>query len=168
MQPSTSTERKRALICDDDTSMLALYSALVGRLGYDVEVKPNAEQCLASAETGDHFDLVIVDLNLPGMSGLELISRLRQSDSCKDAAILVISVRYGASDAERCLSEGASGFLPKPFKVKELSQAIKAVSEGEQLVARNRYNHSCMPNREIQREIVGGTDKGECNAITSH
>jgi two-component system chemotaxis response regulator CheY len=70
------------------------------------------------------FDLVITDINMPDINGLELIRFLRQSPHYQGVAVLIISTQAAERDIERGLGLGADGFLPKPFTPETLRDAV--------------------------------------------
>lgn len=93
----------------------------------------SATQALENISEAD-ADLVITDIALEGMSGLELIKRLQTQHP--DLPILVISARDEALYAERALRAGASGYLMKSASTEEVMHAINQVTDGEQYVSR--------------------------------
>lgn len=72
------------------------------------------------------FDLVITDINMPDINGLELIRFVRQSERYEELAMLIISTQASERDIERGLALGADGFLPKPFTHQALRDAARA------------------------------------------
>ncbi|WP_437679298.1 response regulator [Sorangium sp. So ce131] len=76
------------------------------------------------------FDLVITDINMPDINGLELIRFVRQSDRYRRVGILIISTQATERDVQRGLKLGADGFLPKPFTPEALRDAVVACLDG--------------------------------------
>ena len=76
------------------------------------------------------FDLMITDINMPDINGLELIRFVRQSDRHGHLPVLIISTQTAERDVERGLSLGADGFLPKPFTPETLRGSVSAILEG--------------------------------------
>lgn len=105
------------LIVDDSSAVRAyVRAALEGESAFDVEV--------AEAVSGfealrllprQSFDLLILDINMPNIHGLELISMLRRSDRYRSTPVLVISSEASERDKQRALELGADAFLAKPF-----------------------------------------------------
>lgn len=75
------------------------------------------------------YDLVITDINMPDINGLELIQFIRQSELHRSTPILLISTQSSERDKERGLSLGADAFVKKPFAPEELRQVVKAQLE---------------------------------------
>ena len=112
----------RILAVDDEPQILrALVVNLTAR-GYDVDVAPDGETAVILA--GDrHPDLVILDLGLPGMSGIDVIAALR---SWSTVPILVLSARAGDPDKIAALDAGADDYVTKPFSIGELMARVRA------------------------------------------
>ena len=113
----------RVLVVDDEAQIRhALQRALRAR-GYEVALAPDGEQALTQAEDFGP-DLVVLDLNLPVMDGLEVCRRLR---GWSTVPILVLSVREDESDKVAALDLGADDYLTKPFGVDELLARVRAL-----------------------------------------
>jgi two-component system KDP operon response regulator KdpE len=113
----------RVLVVDDEPPIRhAVRRALQAR-GYEVELAADGEQALAEAEDVAP-DLVVLDLNLPGMDGFEVCRRLRGWTA---VPILVLSVREDESDKVTALDLGADDYLTKPFGTDELLARVRAL-----------------------------------------
>lgn len=71
------------------------------------------------------YDLVITDIHMPDINGLEVIAFMRKSDAHKATPLLIISTEAAARDRDRALALGANGFLSKPFEAVELRDAVE-------------------------------------------
>jgi two-component system KDP operon response regulator KdpE len=115
--------RARILVVDDEPEIRrAVGRALTGR-DYEVSEAANGEECLTVA-TSWQPDLVVLDLNLPGMDGLEVCRHLRRRSQ---VPILVLSVREDEADKVAALDLGADDYLTKPFGVEELMARVRAL-----------------------------------------
>jgi two-component system KDP operon response regulator KdpE len=111
------------LVVDDDAQILrALRTSLKGR-GFDVRTAPNGETAL-DVLAQDRFDLVILDLGLPGIDGQEVIRRLRE---WSDVPVIVLSVREAQEQKVTALDAGADDYITKPFAIEELLARVRAV-----------------------------------------
>lgn len=111
------------LVVDDDAQILrALRTSLRAR-GYDVTTAPNGETALELLSTRSP-DLVILDLGLPGMSGREVIQRLR---TWSHRPVIVLSVRESHAEKVAALDAGADDYVTKPFSIDELLARMRAV-----------------------------------------
>jgi DNA-binding response OmpR family regulator len=117
------TVTSQILIVEDDPTLAEVLSRFLRRDGYRVEVADDGLSGLARASSGDH-DLVVLDLMLPAMSGLEVCRRLREV-----TPIPVIMLTALGEEADRIagLELGADDYLAKPFSARELTARIKAV-----------------------------------------
>jgi two-component system KDP operon response regulator KdpE len=115
-------KKERILVVDDDIQIRrALRSALSVR-GYEVSLAASGEEALDAA-AADPPAMVILDLSLPGMGGLEVCRELR---AWSNAPILILSVNDRESDIISALDAGADDYLTKPFKTGELLARIRA------------------------------------------
>jgi two-component system chemotaxis response regulator CheY len=77
--------------------------------------------------TSDHFDLALIDINMPIMDGLKLISLIRAEDSLKEMPIVVITTEGASEDRERALSLGANEYLTKPIQANRVLSVAKSL-----------------------------------------
>ena len=78
-----------------------------------------------------HFDLIITDINMPDINGLELVRFVRDSEEHKGTPLIIISTDGRAVDRERGLKLGANAYLSKPFRPDELLDTVRRVIEGK-------------------------------------
>jgi two-component system KDP operon response regulator KdpE len=111
------------LVVDDDAQIVrALRTGLRAR-GHDVLTAPNGETALDTLSRAG-VDLVILDLGLPGIDGIEVIRRLR---GWLDVPVIVLSVREAHADKVAALDAGADDYVTKPFSIDELLARMRAV-----------------------------------------
>jgi two-component system phosphate regulon response regulator PhoB len=111
---------------DDEEDILELVSYNLDRNGFDVETVPSGEEALA-AVARRRPDLVVLDLMLPGVDGLEVCRRLRRAEETADLPILMLSARGDEADIVAGLELGADDYVPKPFSPRVLIARIRAV-----------------------------------------
>jgi two-component system KDP operon response regulator KdpE len=114
----------RILIIDDEPQILRALRINLAARQYDVTTAADAEQGLREAERG-HPDLIVLDLGLPDMDGVEVISKLR---TWSPVPILVLSGRGGSREKVAALDAGADDYVTKPFSVDELLARVRAVT----------------------------------------
>ncbi|WP_461536147.1 response regulator transcription factor [Spongorhabdus nitratireducens] len=114
----------RLLLVEDDHMLAAAVQDLLRRAGYTVDRVACGLDALQSLER-EHFSLVILDLGLPDMDGLELLSRLRQHSN--PVQVLILSARNESTDRVLGLDTGADDYLSKPFDVEELLARIRVL-----------------------------------------
>ncbi|HTV01015.1 MAG TPA: response regulator transcription factor [Luteitalea sp.] len=115
------TDRARILLVDDEVALQRTVSTLLRSRGYDVIVSSGGHDALIQAER-DAPDLVVLDLGLPDLDGLEVCRRLR---AMTQAPIIVLSARTGEPDKVTALDLGADDYVTKPFGPEELLARIR-------------------------------------------
>ena len=123
MRESNRVEGARISIVDDDESMREAINTLVGSVGLSAEGFSSAEEFLNSGAC-QVCDCLILDIRMPGLSGLELQRRLNADNS--HVPIVFMTAHYSEEDRIRAMEAGAVDFLSKPFTEKELLNAIDA------------------------------------------
>jgi CheY-like chemotaxis protein len=118
-------DRKTILAVDDDADLLELVCLSLGTTGHQVLAATSGEQALEQLSRHD-VDLVVLDVMMPGMSGLEVARRVRSGPLSPGPAIMMLSALGGPEDLERAYAAGADDYLTKPFAVRTLVQ--RAVS----------------------------------------
>ncbi len=117
---------KRILIVDDEEHILELIKFNLEKNGYEVFVSDNGEGCIQFLKN-NRVDLVVLDLMLPGMDGLEVCKEIRRIESLQKLPIIMLTARSEETDRILGLELGADDYLAKPFSVRELIARIKAV-----------------------------------------
>ncbi|CAM5351918.1 response regulator transcription factor [Eoetvoesiella caeni] len=113
----------RLLVIEDDATLgHALQEFLVGQ-GYAVDWLLDGEPVLG-AVTGQVYDLLLLDLNLPGMSGLDVLRQLRAQG--QQVPVLILTARDGVEDRVAGLDAGADDYVTKPFELAELAARVRA------------------------------------------
>ena len=119
----TSVVTARILVIEDDPTVAEVVFRYLAREGYQVEVEPNGAEGLRKA-LADPPDLLVLDLMLPGMSGLEICRRLRQK---VPVPVIMLTARSGEIDRVTGLEIGADDYVAKPFSPRELTARVRAV-----------------------------------------
>ncbi len=110
------------LVCDDDTSLLRALDLSLTARGYEVVVTSSGEDGLDEAAR-HHPDVVVLDLGLPGIGGVEVIRRIRKHSS---VPIIVLSARHQSVNKVEALDAGADDYMTKPFGMDELLARLRA------------------------------------------
>jgi DNA-binding response OmpR family regulator len=118
--------RKRVAVVDDEADILELVSIHLDRAGFDVMQYGNAAVFLDALKT-DVPDLVILDLMLPDIHGMEVCRMIRASDSAADLPIIMLTALVDEPDRVAGLEVGADDYVAKPFSPRELVARVKAV-----------------------------------------
>ena len=113
----------RVLIIDDDTELCELLAEYLGEEGFSVEAAHDGESGAKRALAGEH-DLVVLDVMLPGLNGLDVLRRIRESSP---VPVVMLTARGEEVDRIVGLEIGADDYLPKPFNPRELAARMRAV-----------------------------------------
>jgi two-component system cell cycle response regulator DivK len=113
----------RILVIDDNEANLKLLRVLLTAEGYEVLAVADAEEAIQYLEQ-ERPDLILMDLQLPGMDGFELTRRLKHDPATRDIVILAITAYAMKGDEERALAAGCDGYLPKPIDTRSLASIL--------------------------------------------
>ena len=137
LEPELAEARScRVLLVDDSEVNLEVVSEMIRRLGHSVTVAVDGESALEKLSS-ESFDVVFMDVQLPGMDGLETTRRFR--DSGKRTPVIALTAHTAMRDRDRCLAAGMNAVLTKPVDSTHLSAAIEKVT-----------------HRDAIAEVVGG------------
>jgi len=112
----------RILIVDDDPQLRRVLRMTLVAQGYEVSDVTTGDEALEKMRA-NHFDLVLLDMNMPGIGGLETCRLIRSSSS---VAIIMVTVRDAERDKVEALDAGADDYVTKPFRMPELQARIRA------------------------------------------
>ena len=113
----------RLCVVDDDIPMLQLLGRTLRDGGMQVDLVATGTQALDLVRA-HRYDLVLLDLGLPDLDGLEVLQALRTRDP--DAQVMVVSARDDCANKVMCFDQGACDFVPKPFELPELLARVRA------------------------------------------
>ncbi|MDH4161985.1 MAG: response regulator [Nitrospirota bacterium] len=116
----------RILVVDDEPDIRSLLEYNLKKAGYRVSSAADGEDALSILRTGN-IDLIILDLMLPGLNGLEICQIIRQNPKMRDIPVIMLTARGEEEDRVRGLETGADDYLTKPFSPRELMARVKAV-----------------------------------------
>jgi CheY-like chemotaxis protein len=113
----------RILIVDDNATNLKLVAYLVRAHGYHVETALDAESALASIKA-HRPDLILMDIQLPGIDGLELTRRLKANPATHDTVIIALTAYAMKGDQDKALAAGCDDYVTKPIDTRALPETI--------------------------------------------
>jgi DNA-binding response OmpR family regulator len=122
----------RILIAEDDGPLASLIAKTFASEGHECDISPNGEVALQRL-AANTFDLLILDLGLPIVSGSEVLKAIRAHD--QDLPILILTAAGHVSERVACLDAGADDYLTKPFSFSELSARVRALIRRQSRVA---------------------------------
>ncbi len=115
---------KTILIVDDSASMRQLVTFALKSAGYEVIAAVHGKDGLEKLKAGK-VDMIVTDLNMPEMDGIELIKNVRKNPASKFTPIVMLTTESQDTRKQEGKSAGASGWLVKPFKPEELVEVVK-------------------------------------------
>ena len=134
MGASNSKQTVRVLVVDDDRKLCLLVSEYLSPMGFSVSLAHTGDDGLEKALSGD-FDVVILDVMMPGMDGFEVLAQLRKKS---DIPVLMLTSRGDETDRIVGLEIGADDYLPKTFSSRELLARLRAVVRRSMMEAKTK------------------------------
>ena len=122
---ATTMEQKRILVVDDERDLCDILLFNLHAAGYQAEAAYSAEEALGMIPNG--YDLLLLDVMMPGMSGFELARRLKEDDQTRHIPIIFLTAKDTEDDTLKGFSLGADDYVTKPFSIREVTARVKAV-----------------------------------------
>ena len=140
------------LIVDDEKNYLLVLEALLGPQGYEIITVNNAHDALRSAREAD-LDLVITDVKMPGMSGMELLEECKK---IKPELPVIIMTAYGSIEmAVEAMKKNAYDYITKPFQNEQLKLTVKKALDNYRLIKQNKLLSQALSDRFRYGNMVG-------------
>ncbi|HQV30901.1 MAG TPA: sigma-54 dependent transcriptional regulator [Calditrichia bacterium] len=143
---------KRILVVDDDTNLRVILQKSLESCGYTVSVAADGESALEVLHK-ESFDLMITDLSMPGMSGIELLQEARKA--YPNLGCLVVTAYGSIEKAVMAMQEGAFDFITKPFSLAHLENCIERFFDFDGLQQENRNLKRELSLQKNRRKMVG-------------
>jgi len=142
----------RILVVEDERSMRDLLGLMLRKEGYDVETVESADLAKDLMTGSGHFDLVVSDISMPGMSGLEFLRHCKQVS--RETAVILMTAYGSKQTAIDALNAGASFYVEKPFDIDEMKAVVRKTIEHKRIAVENKDLRT--QNRDLRAEL---TDK---------
>jgi DNA-binding NtrC family response regulator len=140
------------LVADDDQVARELLAEALSREGYRVRVAAGGEECVRLAER-EPLDLVLVDLRMPGVDGLEVLKRLAVVQP--DLPVVILTAFASMDTAIEAVHAGAYDYLSKPFRIEEIKLVVHRTLEARRLARENRQYRQALQDRYGLGSLVG-------------
>ncbi|HSG67592.1 MAG TPA: response regulator, partial [Bacteroidales bacterium] len=145
-------EKISILIVDDEESVRdSLYNWFIED-GYDVDCAANAKEALSMLESAD-FDIILADIKMPGMDGLEMHRRIKALK--KDSIVIVMTAFASVDTAVQALKDGAYDYVTKPFDPDDLSHLIRNAARQISLQSENEVLKKRVVSLDNVEDIIG-------------
>jgi len=144
----------RILFADDETSIQELMRIELPRLGHEATVCPDGRTALAALDR-TAYDCVIVDLDMPGVGGLEVIARVRETSA--DTEAVIITGKSSLESAVAAVRQGVFDYLTKPCKLAEIQAVLERVRKKRELTSRLRALERRVRRAEGTNQLVGAS-----------
>ncbi len=122
--------RKQVLIVDDSATVRKALETMLTEAGYQVAEAGNGQDALKKASKS-HFDLLITDLNMPVMDGMNLVKEFRKIEGCRFTPTIMLTTESNTLKKIECFDLGVSGWLNKPFHPEQVLRILKIVAPPE-------------------------------------
>ena len=148
-------QKEKILVIDDEEFILQLSRDILSKINYDVKAISDGNAGIQLIKN-EKFDLLLTDIKMPEISGLDIIRQVRTSN--KEIPIIVITGHGTLDIAINALRLGAQGFILKPFTPIELGTAVAEALEKTRLLRENIRMRTLMPLFEVSKEIISEID----------
>ncbi|MDI7247987.1 MAG: sigma-54 dependent transcriptional regulator [Bacillota bacterium] len=146
------------LVVDDEEKMCEFLQLVLGQDGHRVVLASSGERALEEIRSEDDIDVIVTDLMMPGIGGMEVLEEARRS--LPDTPVVVITGYSTVQNAVEAMKAGAFDYLPKPFKVDEVRLVVRKALERREIALENRrLRRELQSIRERSADIVGASGK---------
>jgi two-component system response regulator PilR (NtrC family) len=146
--------KKSVLVVDDEKSILDFLEIMLQRGGYEVVTADTAKQAIQQLEARA-FDVMITDISMPEMNGIELLEKVKQLHA--ETAVIIMTAHGSTSSAVEAMRLGASDYLTKPFQVEEMKIAVESALKSRAMEIENRRLRSELGKSFSFENIVGNS-----------
>ena len=129
-----TTDNKRALIVEDSRTIASIVRHYLQLEGFEVLVAPDGTVGLETARR-ERPRVIVTDVNMPGMSGLDMVRALRADAGTRDIAILMLTSDESAETEQQAMAAGADEYILKPVDPQRLAARVRAVVDGAKVTS---------------------------------
>ena len=146
---------RRILVTDDEEMIRDLLSETFQKKGYTVQTTANGREALQRIKE-DRWDLLVTDLRLPDISGMEILSRVKKKNP--ELGIIMITAYGSIKNAVKAMKQGAFDYITKPFNLDEMELVVKKFFEYKNLIDENLYLRSELDKKFNFENIIGKSE----------
>ncbi len=118
-------KKKKVLVVEDNAMNKILVREILTMNGYDVVEAGSGKEAIKMA-AAENPDLILMDLNLPGMDGITAVRILKANEACKDIPVIALTASAMKGEDAKILSDGFDGYMSKPIEMKKLLKNIES------------------------------------------
>ncbi len=149
------SDKKKILVIDDEEMIRDLLNETFRKRGYEVDTEMYGKKALKRIEEVK-YDLLVTDLRLPDLSGMEILSRVKKK--YPDLGIIMITAYGSIKNAVKSMKQGAFDYITKPFNLDEMELVVKKFFEYKNLVDENLYLRSELDKKFSFENIIGNSE----------
>jgi len=142
----------KILVVDDEAKMRRVLQMILQKEGYEITTAKDGREALQKVER-ENFDLVLTDMKMPGLSGIDLLKKIRESD--EEIPVIMITAYGTVETAVKAMKEGAHDYLLKPFEKDEMKIIVANALKMKTLVRENRYLRGELEKKYKLDNIIG-------------
>jgi len=143
------------LVADDEESMRWVLSKALKKKGFNVDLARDGDEALKMIKSSD-YDLAILDIKMPGLSGLELLDRVRELKS--DLLVVIMTAEASMKNAVEAMKRGAYDYLTKPFDLDVIDAIIEKVDRAREMVSQVTFLKEELKDRyQLEKTIIGNS-----------
>ena len=161
------SKKKLVVVIEDEADILDVIAYNLTREGFDVKGCLDGEEGLKTVNNY-YPDLVIIDLMLPGIDGIEICRRMKEDSSTRNIPVIMVTAKGEESDVVLGLGVGADDYIPKPFKPRELVARVKAVMRrgplADELMAAGKVVQGSLIIDPARHEVLVEGTSAPCTA----
>ena len=145
----------RILVADDEESMRWVLSKALKKKGFTVDLAADGEQALGMIQSGN-YDLAILDIKMPGISGLDLLDRVRELK--RDLLVVIMTAEASMKNAVEAMKRGAYDYLTKPFDLDVIDAIIEKVNRAREMTSQVTILKEELKDRyQLEKTIIGNS-----------
>jgi two-component system nitrogen regulation response regulator GlnG len=145
----------RILVADDEESMRWVLSKALKQRGYAVDLAKDGREALAMIQENG-YDLAILDIKMPGISGLDLLDNLREAKS--DLLVVIMTAEASMKNAVEAMKRGAYDYITKPFDLDVIDAIIEKVERAREIVGQVSFlKNELMERYQVEKNIIGNS-----------
>lgn len=148
----TNSQPIKLLLVEDEDDFRETTARWMTRMGHVVAEAPNAQEALALFDR-HQFDVAVVDMNMPGISGLELLERMKSADI--DTEVIILTGQGTIDSAVQAMKIGACDYLTKPFPLADLEQRCQIAQQRGRISKENRQLKAVLKRQQPETRMIG-------------